>query len=66
VSEARSLLDLAENLFRSPELSPEPGDYAELLDEEDERGVVVVRRENGEPIAFMARSVWDELRGERP
>lgn len=48
-------------LDRSPVTDHREGDYAELLDESQLDGVVVIRRKNGTPISYMPRALWEEL-----
>jgi hypothetical protein len=38
---------------------------AQLLDENDPNGIVVIRDERGNDRLFMPRCVWDELRQEK-
>lgn len=38
-----------------------PADETDLFAEEDENGVVWIRREDGSVVAFMGRDVFDEL-----
>lgn len=48
-------------LLNAPLWKAEEGDYAELVDENDEDGAVVIRRKSGAPVAMMPREVWDQL-----
>ena len=57
-----ALTALADAMRQAPVLTPEPGDYATLLDEHDPEGDVVVYRADGTPVAQMARALWDTLR----
>jgi hypothetical protein len=50
-----------ENLLNKPLFRPEPGDYAELADENDEQGIVNLCRKDGTVIAQMPRQLWDDL-----
>lgn len=45
-----------------PLFESQPGDYAELADENDEDGTVVLRRADATPVCAMPRDVWDDLR----
>lgn len=52
-------------LLSSSPFEVKDGDYAELADESDEQGLVVIRRKNGQMVATMPRDVWDALQGEK-
>ena len=51
-------------LIETPLYKAEKGDYAELVDENDEQGMVGIYRKSGTPVLFMPRDVWDRLREE--
>ena len=48
-------------LDATPLVKSEPGDYAELVDENDEHGLVNVCRKGGHVFMQMPRDVWDDL-----
>lgn len=42
---------------------PDPKECtAELLDEEDENGIVVIKNKHGAPIVYMSRSDYEQIR----
>lgn len=46
----------------STSIRPRPGDYAELLDENDENGLVCLRRAKGELVMALPRELYEKLR----
>ncbi len=44
----------------------EPGSTAELEDENDPQGMVIIRDSRGAPRLCMPREVWDDLRKWQP
>lgn len=52
---------LAEHLNKTPLFAHEEGDYWE----EDENGVVFLRRKNGAPVLMMSRADYDEMEAHR-
>ena len=49
-----------------PAFEAQAGDYAQLVDEDDEQGMVGIYREDGTLVMVMPRETWDHMRkGER-
>lgn len=65
-----SMLDLDLNSIRlridTPICKPEEGDYAELVNENDEQGLVRVCSKNGSVVMVIPRDVWDRLVEAKP
>jgi len=55
------LQDLFALFEMMPVLESEEGDYAKLVDEQDEQGPVQICRKDGTPVVIMPRQVWDDL-----
>jgi hypothetical protein len=49
-------------VLSTPPFESKAGDYAELVDENDENGMVVIRRGDGAPVCWVPRDVWDASR----
>lgn len=60
-----NMLDMDLNSIRrlidTPICQPEEGDYAELVNENDEQGLVRVCSKNGSVVMVIPRDVWDRL-----
>jgi hypothetical protein len=57
------LLEIKRLIEKHPILNHMSGDYAELENENDPFGLVVLKRATGHPYAWMPRDVWDSLMG---
>lgn len=55
------LLALKQTLDDIDPVSPEPGDYAELVDENDPNGIVQICRQNGQVMMLMSREVYEAM-----
>lgn len=61
-----TLQELKLILDGAPFITPEKGDYAELVNEDDEEGLVQICRKNGSVLMVMPIEVWKELREKYP
>ncbi len=57
-----TLQELKSILDGTPFITPEEGDYSELVNEDDEEGLVQICRKNGAVLMVMPIEVWKELR----
>lgn len=62
MKDAKIDLESVKAALNGPVFVAEDGDYAILVDEDDENGLVNVHRKDGTPIMVMPREVWDQLR----